>query len=179
MNLRNNSIDWDVPDELSASLRDAIDTIRDRCSDCEACKTQCAFLQEYGTPIAIIGKYDFSRPDHQAVAFECSLCSLCGAVCPENLEPGDLFYAIRREAMNTGKVNLSRYRAILGYEKCGSSPLFSTVTKFLKIMVTDWSFRPFTRLSAPGNCLPVPQEAVRSSCMTPARCAKRLPFRTP
>ncbi len=115
----------DVPDELSASLRGAIDNIRNGCSDCGACKTLCAFLQEYGTPIEIIEKYDFSNPEHQAVAFECSLCNLCGAVCPEKLEPGDLFYAIRREAMDTGKVNLSRYRAILGYENRGSSPLFS------------------------------------------------------
>jgi hypothetical protein len=53
------------------------------------------------------------------------LCNLCNAVCPEKLEIGNLFYAIRWEAMDAGKVNLSRYRTILGSEKRGSSPLFS------------------------------------------------------
>ena len=127
MNLRNNTVadTRGVPDEISASLRDSLDLIRKGCTDCGACKTQCTFLQEYGTPKEIIDKYDFSRSEHQALAFECSLCNLCSTVCPEKLEPGDLFHTIRREAMDTGNVNLSHYRAILGYEKRGSSPLFS------------------------------------------------------
>jgi len=115
----------DVSGELSVSLYDAIDSVRSACSDCGACKTQCAFLQEYGTPVDIIAKYDFSQSDHQYLAFECSLCNLCSAVCPEKLKPGELFYAIRREATARGNINLSRYRGILGYEKHGSSPLFS------------------------------------------------------
>ncbi|WP_281492009.1 (Fe-S)-binding protein [Desulfosarcina cetonica] len=95
------------------------------CTDCGACQTRCAFLRHYGTPRTIARTYDFSRPAHQQLAFECSLCNLCNAVCPEGLAPGDLFLAIRRAAMTRANGNLSRYRAILTYERWGISPLFS------------------------------------------------------
>lgn len=111
--------------ELSVPLKSALESIGKGCTNCGACKINCSFLQEYGTPKEIVDKFDFSRPDHQAMAFDCNLCNLCGALCPEKLEPGDLFHTIRRQAMDTGSVDLSRYRAILNYEKRGGSPLFS------------------------------------------------------
>lgn len=113
------------PSHNANDLTHHLNHIRSSCTDCEACKTNCAFLQEYGTPGEIVGRYDFSKADHQTLAFECSLCNLCGAVCPEKLEPGKLFAAIRQKAMEAGNIDLSRYRTILSYEKRGSSPLFS------------------------------------------------------
>ena len=110
---------------ISPELRQAVDLIHTGCTDCGACKTQCAFLQDYGTPREILQRFDFSSPKNHKLAYECSLCNLCGAVCPEKLEPGDLFLAVRREAADQANKDLSPYRAILGYEKRGTSSLFS------------------------------------------------------
>ncbi|MBF0469256.1 MAG: VTT domain-containing protein, partial [Desulfamplus sp.] len=109
----------------SKSLVQAIGHINSGCTNCGACKSQCAFLQEYGTPGEILGHYDFSRAADQKIVFECSVCNLCCSVCPEKLEPGKLFAAVRKEAIKADNVDLSRYRTILNYEKRGNSPLFS------------------------------------------------------
>jgi uncharacterized membrane protein YdjX (TVP38/TMEM64 family)/Fe-S oxidoreductase len=95
------------------------------CTDCGACKSQCGFLKEYGTPAQMLSTYNFRHPDHQLKAFECSLCNLCKAACPEKLDPGHLFFLARKEAVSAGRVDLSRYKGLLAYEKKGNSPLFS------------------------------------------------------
>ena len=103
----------------------ALTRMQKDCTDCGACKTQCGFLKEYGTPAQMLSTYDFRHPDHQVKAFECSLCNLCNAVCPEKLDPGHLFFLARKEAVSAGRVDLSRYKGLLAYEKKGNSTLFS------------------------------------------------------
>ena len=107
----------------SSPLYQAIDRIRSACTGCGVCRTQCAFLQRYGTPRDIINRYDLF--DRLLIAFECGLCNLCSTVCPERLDPGSLFLAMRREAIDRQHVDLTRYRPLLTYEKWGSSPLLS------------------------------------------------------
>jgi heterodisulfide reductase subunit C len=94
--------------------------MQEDCTNCGACKSQCAFLKEYGTPAQMLNTYDFRHPDHQLKAFECSLCNLCKAVCPEKLDPGHLFFLARKEAVSAGRVDLSRYKGLLAYEKKGN-----------------------------------------------------------
>jgi uncharacterized membrane protein YdjX (TVP38/TMEM64 family)/Fe-S oxidoreductase len=108
------------PDFISALNR-----MQENCTDCGTCTNQCAFLKEYGTPAQMLSAYDFRHPDHQVKAFECSLCNLCKAVCPEKLDPGHLFFLARKEAVSAGRLDLSRYKGLLAYEKKGNSPLFS------------------------------------------------------
>ncbi len=107
------------------SLQPYLGDIRDRCTECGACVKACAFLSHYGTPKAITSGFDFSLPRHQAIAYECSLCSLCSAVCPEKLDPFRLFLEIRRQHVAGGHFEESAYRTILGYEKRGTSSIFS------------------------------------------------------
>jgi Fe-S oxidoreductase len=57
--------------------------------------------------------------------FECSLCDLCGAVCPEKLSPAGLFLEMRRQAVEQGALDLRRYKTILGYEARGQSERYS------------------------------------------------------
>jgi uncharacterized membrane protein YdjX (TVP38/TMEM64 family)/Fe-S oxidoreductase len=110
-----------APTTLEPLLKD----IRERCTECGACTKACAFLAHYGTPKAIATGMDFSSPRHLAIAYECSLCRLCNAVCPEKLDPFRLFLEIRYLYVDQGHFDKSAYGAILGYEKRGTSPLFS------------------------------------------------------
>ncbi len=103
----------------------AAETIRRSCTRCGACQTQCAFLTRYGTPGEICDALEDAFAEKCGLAFECSLCGLCGSVCPEKLDPGAWFLSLRRAAVAEGCVDFSRYRNILRYEKVGTSPLFS------------------------------------------------------
>ncbi len=67
------------------------------CTKCRACLTDCAFLRKHGTPGEVAGSYDSCRQEDLAMPFECSLCGLCGAVCPGGLQPADMFLEMRRE----------------------------------------------------------------------------------
>jgi Fe-S oxidoreductase len=114
-----------VPGEAAPSLGPRLKDIRECCTECGACIRTCAFLTHYGTPKAIANRFDFSSPRHQAIAYECSLCGLCNAVCPENLDPCGLFLEMRRLYVAGGNFDETAYRAILGYERRGTSTLFS------------------------------------------------------
>lgn len=99
--------------------------IKERCTECGACRKYCAFLSRYGTPKRIADHLHFSLSHHPSIAYECSLCGLCSAICPEDLDPASLFLGIRRRFVEDGHFDETPYRAILGYEKRGVSPLFS------------------------------------------------------
>jgi Fe-S oxidoreductase len=114
-----------VPGKAPPSLEPYLEDIRERCTECGACTRECAFLTHYGTPKAIANSCDFSSPRYQATAYECSLCGLCNAVCPENLDPCGLFLEMRRLYVEGGNFDETAFRAILGYERRGTSALFS------------------------------------------------------
>ncbi len=95
--------------------------IIDTCSGCNRCRKECAFLTRYGNPgrIAQLSRTD---PDTwQAISFECSLCELCTAVCPNKLEIPALFLQLRNQAFESGKGCFPEHDGILGYEKKGTS----------------------------------------------------------
>jgi len=114
-----------VPAKVHPSLGPYLKDIRERCTECNACTRTCAFLTHYGTPKAIANRCDFSSPRQQAMAYECSLCGLCNAVCPENLDICGLFMEMRRLYVAGGHFNKAVYRKIFGYERRGTSALFS------------------------------------------------------
>jgi uncharacterized membrane protein YdjX (TVP38/TMEM64 family)/Fe-S oxidoreductase len=110
-----------LPETVLNQLRD----IENRCTECGACVRNCAFLSHYGTPKAIAANQDFTQAVAQSMAYECSLCGLCTAVCPEKLDPGKLFLDLRRTFVTNGQFNESTYKTILRYENLGRSKLFS------------------------------------------------------
>jgi Fe-S oxidoreductase len=92
------------------------------CTRCQACVSHCAFLQKNGMPgdIAaslLAGKAQFDP-------FECSLCNLCTAVCPADIDPGIFFLEQRRQLVEHDQLSLKPYATILNYERRGRSPLF-------------------------------------------------------
>ncbi len=95
-----------------------------KCTECGACRKTCTLLKQYGTP-GSIASFDFSSPQKQSIAYECSLCGLCAAVCPEKIDPALLFLEVRRLCVENGNLDISAYRNILTYETVGRSSLFS------------------------------------------------------
>ncbi len=113
------------PSVLPAAISNQLAEIENRCNECGACVRDCAFLSHYGTPKAIAASLDCTQATAQTIAYECSLCGLCAAVCPEKLDPGRLFLDLRRAFVASGQFNQSTYRTILNYENLGRSRLFS------------------------------------------------------
>ncbi len=93
--------------------------------DCKLCLKECAFLQQYGSPKEIAGRFAGKDDLNCSFAFECSLCGLCEAVCPVQINPGRMFFEMRREAASHDQVNYGPYKPLLSYEIIGSSSLFS------------------------------------------------------
>jgi Fe-S oxidoreductase len=110
---------------VSPSLRKQLQTISNQCINCKLCQKECAFLRAHGKPKHIADSYDPTNEMFRRMAFECSLCQLCGAVCPVNINPDELFLEMRREAVRTGKGDYGQHAGILGYEKRGTSKRYS------------------------------------------------------
>lgn len=95
------------------------------CTDCGACVKDCAFLTTYGTPRSLLMGMDSTSPQSAEIAFECSLCGLCTAVCPQRLDPRHLFLDMRRRQVALGLLHYRRYRSQLQHEQWGTSSLLS------------------------------------------------------
>jgi Fe-S oxidoreductase len=104
-----------------ASLKAVSETIRKKCITCDLCRNECAFLKKYGSPDKIAAFYDPLRPDHLKLPFECSLCGLCAAVCPVDINPADMFLEMRREAVDRGYAHFGAGCISIGYERRGTS----------------------------------------------------------
>lgn len=110
---------------VAASLQKELQRVSDTCINCKLCKKECAFLQEYGKPKQIADSYDPEDRACKRMAFECSLCQLCAAVCPVDINPANMFLEMRREAFRTGNGDYPEHHRILGYEKRGTSRRYS------------------------------------------------------
>lgn len=107
--------------QLQKTLRSMVAT----CSRCESCRRECAFLQRYGTPKEIAEGYAGADPLRQTMPFECSLCRLCGSVCPVGLQPAEMFLQMRRAISRTGAALSRTHKTLLAYERRGVSPRYS------------------------------------------------------
>lgn len=107
------------------SLARCVAGVLQRCDACGACARQCAFLQKRGTPHDLARLHEADGKALRALAYECSLCGLCGSLCPKGVDPCALFLELRRHAAALKELNLRRYKCITGYEKKGNSRLFS------------------------------------------------------
>lgn len=98
-----------------------VEEVLTRCTECLACVKQCAFLTTHGTPKALAQGHN--DPMWRILAFQCNLCGLCAAVCPEKLDPSNMFFTLRCSVEEHGELDLIPYKGILGYEKIGRSAL--------------------------------------------------------
>ena len=86
---------------------------------------QCAFLTKYGTPKKIAENWQLGDAELLADPFECSLCSLCTAVCPVKIDPRQMFLEIRRYAVASRKTDFTRQKKLINFEKRGASKRYS------------------------------------------------------
>ena len=99
------------------------DLVRE-CHGCIICKKKCRFLQIYGQPGAILKQYADDPEAWQSIAFLCSLCHRCTAVCPRAYKPSEMFLEMRRQAVENRQINFHPFRSLLNYEKIGFSKAF-------------------------------------------------------
>ncbi len=99
----------------------SLKTIKEKCIDCPNCQRECFFLTKYGTPKAIADRFNPAEKSFQTLPFECSLCGLCAAVCPVDLNPTQMFLEMRRTVVGLGGGDFPEYTPLLNYEKRGTS----------------------------------------------------------
>jgi uncharacterized membrane protein YdjX (TVP38/TMEM64 family)/Fe-S oxidoreductase len=92
----------------------------DKCTGCNLCVRECSFLQKTGNPAEIVaGKSDGCNP------FECTLCGLCTAVCPVDVDPARYFLHLRRDVRRRAGSDDPRHAPLISYERKGTSRLFT------------------------------------------------------
>lgn len=103
----------------------SIETISEKCIQCELCRKECKFLRQYGDPKSLADSFDPTAQKQQGIAFECSLCGLCAEVCPVGVEPALMFLEMRQELWRRGLGEYPEHSTIVGYEKRGTSKRYS------------------------------------------------------
>jgi Fe-S oxidoreductase len=111
----------DAARPLREGLRESLARVRENCTDCGACRDECAFLKKYGTPGEIAKAYDPASPQGLIMPFECSLCKLCSSVCPAGVMPDRMFLEMRREAVESGNGSFPEHKGLLSFERTGMS----------------------------------------------------------
>ena len=102
---------------LKFDKNEIIKKISDECIRCNKCFDECAFIRKYGNPKDIADNCNPLSLDNLEIAFECSLCGLCEAVCPAGIDPVSMFIEMRREAVKKNKNILKKYTGLINYEK--------------------------------------------------------------
>lgn len=107
------------------ALRELMRKTLSGCNNCGMCVRDCAFLGKYGTPHEIGAAFDPADAASLSRSFECSLCGLCSATCPQGLDLEALFLEMRREAVDRGLAEFPEHKPLLNYEKLGASRRFT------------------------------------------------------
>jgi len=110
---------------MRTPLQEELKNISEKCINCKLCQKECEFLRKYGKPKEIADSYNPADKVHQGMSFECSLCQLCAAVCPVNINPALMFLEMRRETVRRRKEDYPEHTVILGYEKRGTSKRYT------------------------------------------------------
>lgn len=106
-------------------LNNALNEISEKCIECKICVKKCAFLKKYGTPKKIADSWLSQNKETFAKSFECSLCSLCTAVCPVEIDPRQMFLEMRRYAVVCDNADFTKQRLLVNFEKRATSKRYS------------------------------------------------------
>ena len=108
--------------------------ISDHCVSCGNCVSKCIMLQHYATdPKAYFKDYAASPADQRGgmIAYYCMMCGLCKTVCPQKLDLGQGFLAIRNDIIreNGGKTTIKALRAVNMHQKLSFCGLFTALDR--------------------------------------------------
>ena len=92
----------------------------EKCTGCNLCVQECSFLRRVGNPAATVG-----MPEDGCNSFECTLCGLCAAVCPEGVDPSRYFLQQRLKKRSRLGSDDKRHSPLIAYERKGTSRLFT------------------------------------------------------
>lgn len=76
------------------------------CSGCGICADSCRLLADAGCSPREMAQQGIALDD----ALSCSFCGTCRSACPDDLWPGELFAAKRREAVVSGEFDVEQFR---------------------------------------------------------------------
>ncbi|MFC1890130.1 FAD-dependent oxidoreductase [Thermodesulfobacteriota bacterium] len=113
--------------ELGFSMEMAMEEAG-RCLSCECrtCVKNCSYLDEYcHTPKDLAREFEGLDGDGRIVPYSCNLCSLCGEVCPEELDVARLCLETREELVRSGQGPLTQHKPVLSNQKWGTSKTFT------------------------------------------------------
>jgi NADPH-dependent glutamate synthase beta subunit-like oxidoreductase len=104
----------------------------ERCLDCECglCVKDCEFLAKHcQSPKDLARRVKGGLQPEEALkmVYSCNICSLCAAVCPEDLDTGGMLIEARRQAVKEGRGPLPAHKPIVNYFNAGVSNTFSFV----------------------------------------------------
>jgi Fe-S oxidoreductase len=108
-----------------SEIEKELKTISEKCINCELCTEECGFLKKYGKPKEIADGCDPLDKQCLSMGLECSLCQLCAAVCPVQIDPSAMFMEMRRETVRRGNDDFSKHNGILNYERRGTSKRYT------------------------------------------------------
>lgn len=94
---------------------------RKDCTGCGVCVDVCPFLAEFGTPEKVLS----DRPE---VAFHCTSCRRCEAVCPLKLSPPAAFFETKERLIRENRISSPVRKAMdgaLAFAKAGHGFPFS------------------------------------------------------
>ena len=77
-----------------------MDTIQDQCIQCWICHDHCLFLESFDIDPANLELNNMPAE----TAYACSLCGLCGEVCPEQIDLSRVFQERRKKAISDGEI---------------------------------------------------------------------------
>lgn len=114
--------------ELDFSEDDAIREAK-RCLSCECliCQKNCEFIRHTMTPRDLAERLKKDIRFDLTVPCSCNVCNLCGELCPEGLDTGNLCQEIRKQLFYDGLLPLSQHKSIISHQQWGSSWVFKLV----------------------------------------------------
>ncbi len=121
-----NASEWGLrPQSVKTPLQLELEKVSEKCTKCGSCQKDCKFLKKCGKPKEIADAYDPSDRVYQAMPFECSLCQLCAAVCPEKINPAAMFLEMRRERVKLSQGDYPEHKGMLAFERRGTSQRYT------------------------------------------------------
>lgn len=104
-----------------------IERIIEDCIECGECVEECEFLARFCVSpkeLALKFRSDYFR-EKLVIPYSCNICELCKSICPEGLNPGEMFMGIRLQLFKEGTAPLPPHRLVIKNQEWVTSDSFT------------------------------------------------------